>query len=216
MITMIISPSILSTDLSRIKETMELINDSNAMWIHLDVMDGVFVPNTTFDHNLVKEVSTMTSKTLDVHLMVVNPEEKVLPYLELNAEYITYHFEATTKHLYLIDLIHKHNKKVGISIKPNTNVEELIPYLPLIDLVLVMSVEPGFGGQSFMPSATSKIDTLVDLRTKNNYHYLIEVDGGINNQTITHVLKADVVVSGSYLFKQSSFSEAVDGLLAKA
>lgn len=212
---MIISPSILSVKKDEYKEKINELETLGITYLHLDVMDGVFVPNTTYDSEEVNKIRSYTKMILDTHLMVENPNEKIDAFLKAGSDIITFHIEACSNPLEIIDKIHKNNKKCGISIKPKTDVSVILPFLKMVDLVLVMSVEPGFGGQKFMNSALNKIKLLNDLRITNNYHYLIEVDGGINNITIQECKKygADISVVGTYLMNSTSLKATYEGLL---
>lgn len=181
-----------------------IINFSNIdidNWLHFDVMDGVFVPNYTFDSKLIKDINKYNKLFSDVHLMISEVENKLDEYINAKVDQITFHYEASEKEkiLPLINKIKNHNIKVGLSIKPDTNVEVLNEYLPILDYILIMSVEPGKGGQVFMESSIDKIKHLATY--KNEYNYLIGVDGGINNVTAKLVKDAgaDVVVVGTYL-----------------
>ena len=172
-------------------------------------MDNIFVPNHTFDYKFVKELKEKTNLIFDTHLMICNPDEDYLKYIEAGTDYLTFHYEATSNPLELIKKIKEHNVKVGISIKPETDVKVLDELLPYLDLILVMSVEPGFGGQPFKDSAISKIEYLNRARCEKKYHYLIEVDGGINDQNAKLVKNAgcDIIVVGSYLMKSDNIQE---------
>ncbi len=207
---MIVSPSILAADFNALDQEMKKVNDSSCEWVHLDVMDGKFVPNTTFDEKLVKELRPISNKVFDVHLMIEKPVKKVMKYYEAGADYVTFHFEACENIKEVLETLKKQNLKVGLSIKPATSVTVLDEFLPYLDLILVMSVEPGKGGQKFMDSCLDKIDYLVKKRSENNYSYLVEVDGGINLDTAKLVKKVgcDAVVAGTYLFKNENFIKA--------
>lgn len=211
---MIVSPSILAADFNALDQEMKKVNDSSCEWVHLDVMDGKFVPNTTFDEKLVKELRPISNKVFDVHLMIEKPVEHVMKYYEAGADYVTFHFEACENIKEVLETIKKQNLKVGLSIKPATSVTVLDEFLPYLDLILVMSVEPGKGGQKFMDSCLDKIDYLVKKRSENNYSYLVEVDGGINLDTAKLVKKVgcDAVVAGTYLFKNENFIKATKEL----
>lgn len=199
---MIISLSILNIEKKDRKVQIERFMTSDSNWIHFDVMDGKFVENETFKYEVVEEVSKYCNLFKDVHLMTYEPTKYLKEYKESKADQITFHYESVTNVLETIKEIKKHNMKVGISVKPNTNVRVLKEYLPLIDLVLVMSVEPGKGGQKFMDSSLDKIRWLKE--NKKNNHYLISVDGGVNKDTSKLVKEAgaDVIVVGSYLTKE--------------
>lgn len=206
----LISPSILTLDFSNIQTQCAKLQRDGADWIHLDVMDGIFVPNSTFDWQLVSQVKQAVTIPLDVHLMVVDPINVVDNYAKAGADIITFHLEAAKDVIATINAIKKSSCKVGISIKPGTPVAEIEPYLPLIDMVLVMSVEPGFGGQKFMPSAVERIAQIRAL----NPDILIQVDGGINTQTAPLVKKAgaNVLVAGSAIVNTDNWEKAISNL----
>lgn len=189
-----------------IEKLME-IDQLSSKYIHLDIMDGIFVSNKTDMSNL-----PLMTTPKDVHLMVKDVKKYIDIYKKYNPEYITFHLEVDDNINELIDYIHSLGIKVGISIKPNTQVLELIPYLDKIDLVLVMSVEPGYGGQSFMMNSISKIEVLNKLRKENNYHYLIEIDGGINNETKKLVPDCDIYVVGSYITSSDDYEYRLSSL----
>lgn len=195
----------ISISILNIKDDNERINNVdnlNADYIHMDVMDGQFVSNTT---DLLEVKKTNTKR--DVHLMVYNVKEYVDKYLKFEPEFITFHYEAVDNVVEMIDYIKSKNVKVGLSIKPGTSVDSIKEYLNLIDLVLVMSVEPGKGGQAFIESSTDKIDELYKLRENNNYHYLIEVDGGVKDTTKDKCKNADILVVGSYITMSDNYIE---------
>ena len=183
------------------------INYTSADYIHVDIMDGKFVDNKNYDINDVVKFLDGNTKPLDVHLMCYDLEKYIVEYADLLPEFITFHLEATDKVNELIDMIHSYGIKCGISIKPDTSVSELIPYLDKIELVLIMSVEPGKGGQKFMPIAIDKINELREL----NKNVIISVDGGINDETVK-LVNSDMVVSGSYVCMSDSFEKAIDRL----
>lgn len=202
----IIAPSVLSLDYSRLSESVQEVNDSKATWIHYDVMDGHFVPNLTFGPDILKGFSKMSNLFLDVHLMIEDPVKYAPIFIEAGADGITFHsecFDSVSQMIEFIDVLHAHNVSVGITSKPETDIETYKDVLGLVDLVLVMSVEPGFGGQSFQESALDKIRTFDSLRKEHGYNYLIQVDGGINGETAKDAVNAgvDVLVAGSYIFK---------------
>lgn len=184
-----------------IKENIKSLDNENINYFHIDIMDGKFVENTTWKYEEVKENLENTTKPKDVHLMVNNPKKYIKQYISLKPEIITFHYEATNNPIELIKYIQKYKIKAGISIKPNTEVEVLKDILEYVDLVLVMSVEPGKGGQEYIENSTNKINKLKDLREKNNYNYLIEVDGGINDITKEKAKNADILVVGSFITK---------------
>lgn len=188
-------------------ENYKKIEETNCDYIHMDIMDGKFVPN-----NVLYDKEYLFNKKLDIHLMVYDVIKYIDFYKELNPSFITFHVEAVNNPIDIINYLKKLNIKVGISIKPNTSVEVIKPYLNLIDLVLVMSVEPGFGGQEFIENSTNKINELYELRNSNNYNYLIEVDGGINDITYKKVNNADIKVVGSFITKESDYASQIEKL----
>lgn len=206
-----ISPSILSCDFSKLKEDIDsIIEDID--YLHIDVMDGLFVKNISFGIPVIKSLRPHYKTVFDTHLMIVNPERYISAFADAGADLITFHVEATNDSHEVIKLIRSKGLKVGVSIKPSTPVAYVADLLSEVDLVLVMSVEPGFGGQEFDPEAINKIQLLKALREEKNYHYEIEVDGGINSKTgpLCVAAGADVLVSGSYIFKAKNRKEAID------
>lgn len=194
-----LSLSILNCDLAKLNEELEPIYE-DLDYIHMDVMDGNFVPNISFGQDLIKSLRPYTSLPFDTHLMINNPMQYIESFVKAGSNYVTFHYEAVDNPDEVIDYIHSLNTKAGISIKPNTSVEVLKPYLAKLDLILIMSVEPGFGGQKFIDSSIAKLKYLAELRQQ--YNYLISVDGGINDKTIGLVSPyTDLVVSGSYITK---------------
>jgi len=177
-------------------------------------MDGKFVPNYTYNHSMLKDIKPYSKQFFDCHLMIIEPEKQYHKYIEAGADLVTFHLEAAADPLDLITKIKRRRKKVGISIKPNTAIDLLEPYLPLVDLVLVMSVEPGKGGQKFLTNSLDKIRYLNQKRKDNNYDYLIEVDGGINFVTAEQVRDAgcDVIVVGSFIFNKDNREELITEL----
>ncbi len=211
-----ILPSLLSADFMKLGNEINDLKKANVDMLHYDVMDGHFVPNISFGYSILSNITAKTDMLLDVHLMISNPQKYVDEFIKAKASYITFHIEtmhSDEEIMTLIDTIHQAGVKVGMSIKPGTDVHVLDKYLPLLDLILVMSVEPGFGGQKFNPICLDKIKYLSLIQ--ENYHYLIEVDGGINNQTIQLVREAgcNLFVAGSYIFNQEDYKKAVDSLL---
>lgn len=206
-----IAPSILSCDFSCLKEDIDTIID-DIDYLHIDVMDGSFVNNISFGIPVVKSIRKHYTKLFDTHLMIVNPENYIAQFAEAGSDLITFHVEATKDVSNVIDLIHSKGVKAGISLRPKTPVEELTPYLDKVELILVMSVEPGFGGQTFDPNAIEKIKWLSEQKKKHNYQYEIEVDGGINSSTAGLCIEAgaEVLVSGSYIFKAKNRKEAIE------
>ena len=209
-----IAPSLLSANFACLKQEIDKIEA--AEWIHYDVMDGHFVPNISFGYSILKDISKVTDKYLDVHLMISDPFKYVDNFIASNASLIVFHYEAVEENEIdkLIKHIKNNNIDVRIAIKPDTCQDVLKPFLSQLDLVLVMSVEPGFGGQTFNHSAIEKISKLAKLREENNYHYLIEVDGGINESTAKLCRQAgvDVLVAGSYVFNSDDYTKAIESL----
>ena len=208
-----ISASFLSIK-DNIKENINKLDQTSIDMLHVDIMDGKFVSNSTWGIDEVKYLLSDTKKSKDVHLMVNDVLKDIDDFKVLNPEYITFHYEAVNNHIDIINYIKSLNIKVGLSIKPNTSVDSILPYLDYLDLVLVMSVEPGRGGQSFIESSINKINYLYELRKKNNYHYTIEVDGGINDVTCEYCKNADILVIGSFI-TNGNYQEQIDKIKVK-
>ena len=198
-----ISPSLLASDFMKLSEEIEKLNKVSNIWLHLDIMDGHFVPNLTFGHEIIHRISSTSHNLIDVHLMVDNPSFYIKTLKNENIHNITWHIENTENHLQLISLAKKNFKSVGISLKPSTPVSAIpLEILREIDLVLVMSVEPGFGGQSFIKKSIDKIKELNTLTLNNNLKFIIQVDGGINDSNSKNVIDAGAqnIVAGSFVF----------------
>ena len=192
-----VSLSILTMDLNNVNECLKPFK-GNLNYLHLDVMDGKFVPNSTFNHELIKTINK--DYIFDTHLMIEQPIKYIKDYAEAGSDYITFHVEAAEDSMACINLIKSLGVKAGISIKPNTPVSEIHKYLPYLDMVLVMSVEPGFGGQKFMESSINKVKELKELKEQHGYNYLINIDCGIKDATLPLVKDyLDLAVSGSYI-----------------
>lgn len=214
----IVSPSILSADFANLERDIKLVEQAGADWLHVDVMDGHFVPNITIGVPVVKSIKHVTKLPLDVHLMIENPEKYIEAFANAGADILTFHYEAVSDVKNVIDLIKSFGVKAGISIKPKTSPEVLLPYLKDLDLVLVMTVEPGFGGQKFMQDCADKIKFIKkylnchsELDSEN---VIIQVDGGINAETarICTSYGANSLVAGNYIYKSDNIEQAVKSL----
>ena len=203
-----ISASILNIK-ENIKEKIEKLDKTSIDYLHLDIMDGQFVSTKTMEIEKLQNYLQNTTKPLDVHLMVVDIFKYIEDYKILNPQYITFHFEATNNPKKVIEYIKDINIKVGISIKPNTEIEKIYKLLPYIDLVLVMSVEPGEGGQDFIKDVITKIKQLKEIRAKEQLSYLIQVDGGINDQTIKYCQDVDIIVVGSFITNYLDYEKQI-------
>ena len=201
-----LAPSILSADFSDLQSALNMCDDGGAHWIHVDVMDNQFVPNLTIGPPVVKSLRSKTERFMDVHMMVIEPEKLVEPFAKAGADNITFHIEATNDPDGIIELIKSCGCKVGVSIKPKTPLTEIFPVLQKVDVVLVMSVEPGFGGQGYIPGTNERIAEIKSFLNKNYLdHVLIEVDGGVKLHNAKEVMDAgaDVLVAGSEVFKSA-------------
>ncbi len=211
-----VSTSILSIK-SNLSDNIKILDKSGTDYIHLDIMDGNFVTNKTWDYNDIKDILKDISTPVDVHLMVSNLDYYIDNFSKINPNNITFHLEATDNINKYINLIREKNIKVGLAIKPNTDINLIIPYLEYLDLVLVMSVEPGAGGQKFIDSSCDRIKLLKEIKELYGYNYIIEVDGGINADTVKLVAVSgvDLVVSGSYITNSDNYKERIDTLKLK-
>ncbi|MEA5058336.1 MAG: ribulose-phosphate 3-epimerase [Anaerotignum propionicum] len=205
-----LSPSMLSIDFAKIGEQLAIIEQAGTPYIHLDVMDGVFVPNISFGIPVIKGIRKASNMVFDAHLMIVEPEKYVEEFRKAGADIINFHMEATEDPKKVIDLIHSTGAKAGITIKPNTPVEAVKPYLADLEMVLVMTVEPGFGGQKFMENQVPKICKLALWKEEMNLGYDIQVDGGITQDNVRIVLDAgaNVIVAGSAVFDKEDIAKA--------
>ena len=200
----------LSADFGHLERDTRMVDASAAEWVHIDVMDGVFVPNISFGFPVLKAIRKATAKFLDVHLMLVSPEKYVARFAEAGADLVTFHLEATDDPAGCVALIRRAGAKAGVSVKPATPVEALREVLPLVDLVLVMSVEPGFGGQSFIPSALRKVAEVRKMADDRGLELNIEVDGGVNLKNVGDVIEAgaNVIVAGSAVFGGDAYENS--------
>ncbi len=212
---MIVSPSLLSADFGNLARDLEMINKSNAQMLHLDVMDGVFVPNISFGFPVIKYVQQLCKKPLDVHLMIVEPQKFINEVRDCGAEIMNVHFEACNHLDRVVQQIHDAGMKAGVTINPATPVCLLRDIVEKLDLVLLMSVNPGFGGQKFIPNTLNKVRELKALIQEKGSHAVIEVDGGVNDVTGRQLADAgaDVLVAGNYVFKAEDPLKAIDTLV---
>ena len=209
-----VAPSILSADFANLERDVKKVEQLGADWIHIDAMDGQFVPNLTLGANVVSALRPVTKLPLDCHLMVANPERFIPDFAKAGADYISVHVEATPHIHRAIQQIKQEQVKAGVVINPGTPVSSSEAVLADVDLVLVMTVNPGFGGQQFIDTTLEKVKQLVALRAENNYHYLIEVDGGVNAETAKKCAKAgvDVAVAGSYVYNATDMAAAINSV----
>lgn len=204
----LVAPSILSADFANLEKEVKAIAQAGADWVHVDVMDGHFVPNLTIGIPVVASLKKVSPLPLDVHLMITEPEKYIEEFVKAGSDYLTIHVEATRDPKACLEKIRTLGAKPGITLRPGTPVQKIEPYLDLCDLVLVMTVEPGFGGQSFMVDQVSKIQWLTEIRETRGLEFFIEVDGGVSDKTLPYLAKADVLVAGSYVFK-NDYREAI-------
>lgn len=210
----LIAPSVLAADFGNLQRDLEMINQSDADWFHIDIMDGVFVPNISFGMPVLKEIKRHASKTLDVHLMIVNPDQYIEKFAELGADILTVHYEACTHLHRTIQAIKAAGMKAGVALNPHTNIDTLKDTIKDIDLVCLMSVNPGFGGQSFIENTYNKVKDLKSLIVSKSSDCKIEIDGGVTNQNAEKLVNcgADVLVAGSYVFKSKKPLETISKL----
>ncbi|SHE40762.1 ribulose-phosphate 3-epimerase [Dysgonomonas macrotermitis] len=209
-----IAPSLLSTDFLNLQQDIDMLNASDADWLHCDVMDGVFVPNISFGFPVLEQIKKVAQKPLDVHLMIVNPDKFIQQVKDAGGYMMTVHYEACTHLHRTVGAIHEAGMKAGVSLNPHTPVELLTDIIEDLDLVLIMSVNPGFGGQKFIPNSINKVARTRKMIDERNLHTLIEVDGGVNLDTGKQLLNAgaDVLVAGSFVFSSTNPTETISSL----
>ena len=211
----LIAPSVLAADFSNLKRDIEMINESEADWFHIDIMDGVFVPNISFGMPVLRDIKKHAKKTLDVHLMIVNPDQYIETFASIGADILTVHYEACTHIHRTIQAIKSTGMKAGIALNPHSSVNQLKDIIKDIDLVCLMSVNPGFGGQSFIENTYNKIKELKELIQSSESSCQIEIDGGVTNKNAKKLVEAgaNILVAGSYVFKSSNPSKTISKLV---
>ena len=202
----LIAPSVLAADFANLQRDVEMINNSDADWFHIDIMDGVFVPNISFGMPVLRDIVKHATKTIDVHLMIVDPDRYIQTFADLGSNILTVHYEACTHLHRTIQAIKAAGMKAGVALNPHTSVHLLEDVIQDLDMVCLMSVNPGFGGQSFIENTYTKVRTLKEMITRKNAATLIEIDGGVTNKNAKQLVDAgaDVLVAGSYVFKASN------------
>ena len=211
----LIAPSVLAADFSNLQRDIEMINESEADWFHIDIMDGVFVPNISFGMPVLRDIKKHAKKTLDVHLMIVNPDQYIETFASLGADILTVHYEACTHMHRTIQAIKATGMKAGIALNPHSSVNQLKDVIKDIDVVCLMSVNPGFGGQSFIENTFDKVKELKDLIQSTGSECQIEIDGGVTNKNAKKLVQAgaNILVAGSYVFKNSNPTETISKLI---
>jgi ribulose-phosphate 3-epimerase len=210
----LIAPSVLAADFSNLQRDIEMINESDADWFHIDIMDGVFVPNISFGMPVLRDIKKHAKKTIDVHLMIVNPDQYIETFSELGADILTVHWEACTHMHRTVQAIKATGMKAGIALNPHSRVNQLKDIIKDIDLVCLMSVNPGFGGQSFIENTFDKVKELKELIQSSESDCQIEIDGGVTNENANKLVQAgaNILVAGSYVFKSSNPTETISKL----
>ena len=211
----LIAPSVLAADFSNLQRDIEMINESEADWFHIDIMDGVFVPNISFGMPVLRDIKKHAKKTLDVHLMIVNPDQYIETFSKLGADILTVHWEACIHMHRTIQAIKANGMKAGVALNPHSSVNQLKDVIKDIDLVCLMSVNPGFGGQSFIENTFDKVKELKDLIQSTGSECQIEIDGGVTNKNAKKLVQAgaNILVAGSYVFKNSNPTETISKLI---
>ena len=211
----LIAPSVLAADFSNLQRDIEMINESDADWFHIDIMDGIFVPNISFGMPVLRDIKKHAKKTIDVHLMIVNPDQYIETFASLGADILTVHWEACTHMHRTIQAIKAAGMKAGIALNPHSSVNQLKDIIKDIDLVCLMSVNPGFGGQSFIENTFDKVKELKELIQSSRSDCQIEIDGGVTNENAKKLVQAgaNILVAGSYIFKSSNPTETISKLV---
>ena len=210
----LIAPSVLAADFANLQRDIEMINNSEADWFHIDIMDGVFVPNISFGMPVLEAISKHAKKTIDVHLMIVDPDRYIKTFADLGSNILTVHYEACTHLHRTLQAIKVEGMKAGVALNPHTNVSLLEDVIKDIDMVCIMSVNPGFGGQSFIENTYKKVKQLKEIITRNNASTIIEIDGGVTSKNAVQLVEAgaDVLVAGNFVFKAENPTETISAL----